>query len=111
MCLAKEKKSDSVDLREEVKCLKELLSKQISEIKQGSFTKLEVYRKQAEKVVERIASDRNFNTREYEKEKEALVELYGQLSLAVNDCKQQMGEEIKSCRKNKNAVSVYRENI
>ena len=110
MCIAREGKTDYESLREQMNCLNELLCKQIRLIKKGKVNELDIYNKEAEELVERISRYGVLDNK-LEKEKEALGEIYEQLLLLVSDSKLRTGEEIKNCRKNKNAVSVYRENI
>jgi len=88
-----------------------LLEKQIALARKGSFAAVLQITGQSEPLVAKIAEARLFEKPEHKIAKDRLANLYRDLQILLSTQQSAAAEQIKSLRKGKKTLSVYRSNI
>ena len=91
--------------------LANLLEKQIELARRGGFAGLERLAGQCEPLVAKITAAGLLEKPEHKAERERLAKLYRDLQMALSTQKDVTGEQLKSIRKHKKTLAIYRSNI
>lgn len=102
------KKDDELRLLEE---LANILERQVELARHGDFAGLERLAGQCEPLVARLTAACLPGNPAYKAERERLAKLYRDIEMAVSMQKDATGEQLKSMRKHKKTLAVYRGNI
>ena len=102
------KKDDEVRLLEE---LANILEKQVELARHGDFAGLERLAGQCEPLVARITAAGLLENPAYKAERERLAKFYRDIQMAISMQKDVTGEQLKSMRKHKKTLAVYRGSI
>jgi hypothetical protein len=102
------KKDNEARLLEE---LANLLERQIELARHGDFVGLERLVGQCEPIVARITAAGLPENPAYKAERERLAKFYRDIQMAISMQKDVTGEKIKSMRKHKKTLAVYRDGV
>ena len=88
-----------------------LLERQIELARHGDFAGLEQLAGQCEPLVVRITAAGLLENPAYKAERERLVKFYRDIQMAISMQKDVTGEQLKSMRKHKKTLAIYRGNV
>ncbi len=91
--------------------LQELLEKQLSSARRGSFSVVLQLAGRCEPLVAKIAAAGLFEKPEHKAAKDRLTNLYKDLKSLLSSQQSAAAEQLKSVRKGKKTLSIYRNNI
>ncbi len=91
--------------------LENLLKKQIELARRGSFSGLDKLADRSEQFIEKIKATGLLESPEYREQRERLADLYRDLQLLLSTQQNDVFEQLKSLRKGKRTLSVYRGNV
>jgi hypothetical protein len=91
--------------------LQDLLEQQIASARRGSFSAVLRLAGQCEPLVAKIASAGLFEKPEHKAAKQRLAGLYRDLHLLLSTQQSAVAEQIKSVRKGRKTLSIYRDSI
>jgi hypothetical protein len=100
--------SDDIRLLEE---LENLLKEQIALAQKGSFAAVLQMAERCEPLVAKIAEARLFERPEHKTAKDRLAGLYQDLQMTLSAQQSVAAEQLKSVRKGKKTLAIYRGNI
>ena len=91
--------------------LENLLESQIELAQQGNIGDVELLRKQADSLVEKITQEDFLESPEFQNRREKLKKLYGNLCLALTAAKADTSAKINQVGKGRKTIKTYRSNI
>ena len=94
-----------------LKELVELLERQVGLARRGNFVELHRLAGQCEPLVAKITAAGLLEKPEHKDQRERLAKLYQDLQLMLSTQKDAAAEQLKSVRKGKKTLAIYRSNV